>query len=1293
MAKVTNTFIKSKLNKDLDARLVPNGEYRDAVNVQVSRSEGDSVGSLENVLGNIEIKDFGNSDLTCIGYFADEASGMVYVFLTDYTDASPNTQRSYSTTAENYIYSYNTTNNTSVLLVQGSFLNFSKTNPIFGINLLEEFLFWTDNRNQPRKININRANPNGIATPDYYTNEDQVSAAKYNPYKPIELYREASSTVIETTMEDATSKFLPNGGSVLLNADIAAQATSLPIQGGSVKGQVLTANPVNPYTNNVGATVSYVDINNNIQTISGVTVNTFPSGISITLTGTTANVPALTVGTEIIFNANPKYNSLFTGDSDYLNDLFVRFSYRFKFDDGEYSLIAPFTQVAFIPKQDGYFMYIKPDATTSTAGLDDQANSYRSSIVSFVENKVNIIKLIIPRPSELKTGGGFAGSTLDNEFKISEVDILFKESDALSVKVVDTIPVGNVTINNEGDIEYLYESTKPFKTLPSDELIRVYDKVPVRALGQEVSGNRVIYANFQNKHTPPAVLDYTIAINAKDNVALDKGTAVIPGSTSGTTLNFSSSSGTIDVGSYIYGTGIVKGTVVTSVTGSPVSSVTISAAATNAVGTVTFRSAGDEEVKVSKVEYPNSSVKQNRNYQVGVVLSDRYGRQSTVILNDINQGSTIYHPYFGKGLEQNEWPGDSIKMLFNSPVGPTAADQTNEWPGLYNGDVASANYNPLGWYSYKIVVKQTEQEYYNVYLPGIMAAYPDSTTLEIGNTSHTVLIADNINKIPRDLSEVGPEQRQFRSSVRLYGRVENTAVTISTANFGLSNKQYYPSTQGDNASIISTMRDLFEVPTTLTAGFKQFYDHESDPLIARISTESKIGQISSVNSGTVPPGIQYLAVYETEPVESLIDIFWETTSAGLISSLNDAILTGTGGGASLSSFNTSNWSEALASGGDILNAGFNLLNQTGQVITISGNNSFDLISVIDGTGQDVQNLPSAGPYFQMYLDSGFYKIRTTSTYYSQVYFGTNPQLREFTFNFRSIIIDANNVSTTTLFSEFATVNNVSPTITASPASGTTINTNRDNLNTLVALSAVNGANNTNLAGKDLTWNIISQKVTGDTTNTQVNYFELTTPVVGNTSATNLKNISSATEAKSYDIIIGCSDPGSTPQVNYVINVSFTPTFVRDYNINYNLTSGGRIAVNFVVIYAQNGINTNQVGYYLIASSNPVSSGNALTFNSQIVPYQTNLTLINISGGGTASSPITLNKTGADLAVNGTCNVQDGFITYFNTNLNTLLTDNVNTFVRNCLPDGSIQNTTFSNELTSTDLQQYVFEII
>ena len=52
MPEIKNTFLKSKMNKDLDDRLIPNGEYRDAQNLQISRSSGDSVGEFENVLSN-----------------------------------------------------------------------------------------------------------------------------------------------------------------------------------------------------------------------------------------------------------------------------------------------------------------------------------------------------------------------------------------------------------------------------------------------------------------------------------------------------------------------------------------------------------------------------------------------------------------------------------------------------------------------------------------------------------------------------------------------------------------------------------------------------------------------------------------------------------------------------------------------------------------------------------------------------------------------------------------------------------------------------------------------------------------------------------------------------------------------------------------------------------------------------------------------------------------------------------------------------------------------------------------
>ena len=162
MAEVKNAFIKSKMNKDLDARLIPQGEYRDAVNIQVSKSEGDDVGALENVLGNHSVADFENDSgvtgLSCVGYFVDEFNNIIYLFFTDYTDDYFTSTPTYNPNANNFIYSYDIRTNVITKLVEGAFLNFSTNRPIIGVNLLEDFLFFTDNRNQPRKINVSKAN-------------------------------------------------------------------------------------------------------------------------------------------------------------------------------------------------------------------------------------------------------------------------------------------------------------------------------------------------------------------------------------------------------------------------------------------------------------------------------------------------------------------------------------------------------------------------------------------------------------------------------------------------------------------------------------------------------------------------------------------------------------------------------------------------------------------------------------------------------------------------------------------------------------------------------------------------------------------------------------------------------------------------------------------------------------------------------------------------------------------------------------------------------------------------------
>ena len=1420
MAKAINTFLKSKMNKDLDARLVPNGEYRDAYNIQVSRSDGDGVGTVENILGNYPVFDFetitGVNNLYCIGHLEDDNSNTVFLFLTDNPDPSrPKLDYYPSGVGSNhFVFACNPSSDQPVCLVKGAFLNFSQKNPIYGVNLLEKLLFWTDNRNQPRKINIDLANPTGVfAAATYYTTEDQISVAKYNPYACMELYEESYLSIVdgeyESTMYDVSSLYYPNGGA----GNVLSRESDTVVRVKSFKGDIQT-NATTVYDS--GATVSVLGnpvSGDGLTPVAGATVQsaTYDDTTAIpfweiTITG--GVFPTLSTDEKIVLNPNPYYDINFSGDDDFLEDKFVRFSYRFRFDDNEYSVFAPFTQIAFIPKQDGYFMYVK-EATPSLnlQELDNQADAYRSTVVYFVENKIDKIKLRIPLP--------FLNYNLQNSLKIKEVDILYKESDSLAVKVVDTLTIddvsnsaGSFTVNgavtadstiiidnlqggiNVGDIisgtgivgqpkvstytptnvnnpslggtiildtnqtlednavlqagepsyyVYNYLSKKPFKTLPEKDLTRVYDKIPVRSLSQEVTGNRVIYGNYQDKHTPPKALNYNVSVSNKSsfllnedegtyddgagtiapgepiNIDMGTGSALFPGivissNTPGVTIppntlvsstnnngegvsvsGNSTSSGSTDdfvvnnlngfipVGATVSKNGVLlPGVTVASIQSQTQTqaSITVSQVISIVTGDLfTFTSSSKTETIISLnkevvfpagvvdldfkpessvvdytsiIEYPNSSLKQNRNYQAGVVLSDRFGRTSTVILSNNKDtirttvssfsGSTIYSPYNDISQTPSDWPGDSIKLLFNEAITSFKNSNTGT-PGLYNGDPTSADYNPLGWYSFKIVVKQTEQEYYNVYLPGIMASYPDDATLELGNTSHAVLINDNINKIPRDLSEVGPQQKQFRSSVQLYGRVENTNIEITPSTLGKSNTQYYPGRSSDTVSTISTLNDLFEYDPSEPPRpnyFPQFYLIESNPLVARISTESKIGQTSTTNFNTITasiaesattdtfrlvdiagdfstivpgdivlgrnfpedltvvqkfesapagtalttdgspaageklikvdniptsgagngtlvtgtgvpngtaitdisgtsspytievnntvnvlvnadityttapqlevssaqtvvldqditiipdtiPGIQYLAVYETEPVESLLDIFWETSSSGLISDLNNAIINDSSAGADLSEWNQTPFTEGLALNANVLSTPFFIEDNFGILISINDiNEPLELTQVVNQSGEDVTDLG----YFTLVQTTGEneFQIQATAAYHNDIYFGeedsSSPQgLRNFSLRFQATVNNQPLDVTRELI-----LANENPDITF-PLDAAEINTT-NNVTNITTINCVNGADNLNLRSifHDGNCTIVSQTIAGQTE--QVDYFAI-----------------------------------------------------------------------------------------------------------------------------------------------------------------------------------------------------------
>ena len=85
MPEIKNQFTGGKMNKDVDLRLVPKGEYRDAMNIQVSTSEQSDVGTIQNILGNSKIKwmydgqevSLPNSAY-CVGSVSDEKNDALY---------------------------------------------------------------------------------------------------------------------------------------------------------------------------------------------------------------------------------------------------------------------------------------------------------------------------------------------------------------------------------------------------------------------------------------------------------------------------------------------------------------------------------------------------------------------------------------------------------------------------------------------------------------------------------------------------------------------------------------------------------------------------------------------------------------------------------------------------------------------------------------------------------------------------------------------------------------------------------------------------------------------------------------------------------------------------------------------------------------------------------------------------------------------------------------------------------------------------------------------------------------
>jgi hypothetical protein len=164
MPKFTRNFTAGKMNKTFDERVVPNGEYIDAMNIRMGSTENSEFGVIENTKGNVSltILKFQGTQLSvdarCIGAYEDGSIETIYWFVHDPSFPLSNTGKldlivSFNTNTFSLTYHVITIDNGGGV---DTTLNFDPQYLITGVNKIEDLLFFTDNYNAPRSINVTR---------------------------------------------------------------------------------------------------------------------------------------------------------------------------------------------------------------------------------------------------------------------------------------------------------------------------------------------------------------------------------------------------------------------------------------------------------------------------------------------------------------------------------------------------------------------------------------------------------------------------------------------------------------------------------------------------------------------------------------------------------------------------------------------------------------------------------------------------------------------------------------------------------------------------------------------------------------------------------------------------------------------------------------------------------------------------------------------------------------------------------------------------------------------------------
>jgi len=491
MPKLQHNFVQGKMNKDLDERIVPNGQYRDALNIQVSNSEGSDVGAIENVLGNTKQNkktsslnwdaNFGLTSPQCIGVARDTLNDKIYWFIT--------------ATNGDAILEYDQPTGFIVPIIvdtrSTSILNFSTSYKITGINILDNMLFWTDNNNEPRKLNISDyktaagtsvgASATSLAgtskTTEIYSRDflaSDITVIKPSPKQAVSITSSATALTVTSWNGSAEAGELGVGiNPIIVNADFT-DSNDFVLKTGNTKaiswGVNQSVQPLNAFNNkNVvlthealrsdGTKIKY-EVIGTLSSLQGVqqTVEgvgeTFYTNATLTIISATPDIPATVLSYEMVVDE---------GEPIFKNN-FPRFSYRWKYVDGEYSTYAPFSKAAFVT---GKFSY-------------EPENGYNLGM----DNNIRKITLTFPTDT-------YATPPKD----VEEIEILYKGVDSNNIYVLDKHKTASGALST-------FEITKDLlgPVVESLQLLRLFDDVPRKAKSQEIIGNRLVYGNYVHNY-------------------------------------------------------------------------------------------------------------------------------------------------------------------------------------------------------------------------------------------------------------------------------------------------------------------------------------------------------------------------------------------------------------------------------------------------------------------------------------------------------------------------------------------------------------------------------------------------------------------------------------------------------------------------------------------------------------------------------------------------------------------------------------------------------------------------